>query len=283
MTSTSSSRVLPVSTSSKPNFAASNTFRPPRQSFPSSSKSPFTASPNAPTANSSTPPSSGVVISYSRVTQPSGLSRTEMKVKFDGSLEDKILLDDGIGKCKINGEMAAGDRVQMNVTSDGEEWSKAGPVKATTIKKKRKLFTVDHLVCELGLRKILKQFKTFSPRGESFESRDLHDLMGMYKRWGYELWPKLSVNVLAKRIGIMGSQGRMKVLLEEIRANLGENIDWENFKLDLDNEETNEINKGNDNWIENENSGSNKENDEGAGEQADEGERAEDEGGENYF
>ncbi|OQR90144.1 hypothetical protein THRCLA_09428 [Thraustotheca clavata] len=87
-------------------------------------------------------------------------------------------------------------------------------------KKKRNVFSDQHLLSNEGFRKVYETFpKHFTqPVPAGMEAMALRDLMTCYKEWAFDLYPKLAFEDFVERTEVLAKKAAVGELLQELRA-----------------------------------------------------------------
>ena len=134
------------------------------------------------------------------------------------------MTDSGVELVTISGEVSTGDSVSLVPTGPAAfQWQReADPTLASAASKQRKrrrVFTVDDLIGEKGVARIVQSFPRMRWRGLGYEADDLHRLMFAYKLWANEMFPHLNFLVLIKAMEGMGATRRVQRYLDAFRFN----------------------------------------------------------------
>ncbi|CAK4069004.1 unnamed protein product [Aphanomyces euteiches] len=101
----------------------------------------------------------------------------------------------------------------------GEE-KKEGEEPPVKPKKKRNIFSDQHIVGARGFSYIYNKFPTHFNRGDAIEGNEaiaLRDLISGYKEWAFELYPGLNFDDLIERTEVIAKKASVTALIQDLR------------------------------------------------------------------
>lgn len=146
--------------------------------------------------------------------------------------------------CKI-AKMASNkrplDSILLEDDSEAEDKKNAMPTKevellAEELLQKKKVryfkpFTEDILTLPDGLQRIYEEFpfpRNF--RGKGYEQGDIKQLMSMYREWAFQLHPSLAFTDILNKCEALGSKGKTRITLQDLRERERDRYIVSNFK-----------------------------------------------------
>ena len=121
---------------------------------------------------------------------------------------------------KVSSDLQVGDGCSLHPTGLGSyTWTKDADSTVASAKprRKRRVFTVDDLIGERGIRALLSTLPTIKWQGYGYEAADLHQLMFLYKVWAKEMYPFDHFQVVMRRSEVMGASSRVQRYMDAFR------------------------------------------------------------------
>ena len=121
---------------------------------------------------------------------------------------------------RVSSDLHVGDACTLHPTGLGTfTWQKDADstVASSKPRRKRRVFNVDDLIGERGLRALLSTLPRMKWQGYGYEAADLHQLLLLYKVWAKEMYQFDHFQVLMKRMEVMGASSRVQRYMDAFR------------------------------------------------------------------
>ena len=130
------------------------------------------------------------------------------------------MLDSGVESIRVASDLQVGDSCSLTPTGPASfQWTKDADatLSSSKPKRKRRTFTVDDLIGEQGITRLLSSLPSLQWKGLGHEATDLHRLMFIYRCWAREMYPFEHFDVVVKRCEVMGASSRVQRYMDAFR------------------------------------------------------------------
>ena len=185
---------------------------------PAAGSSPFPGAVGVPNAADPTTLPRGKVKDVYRRTED-GVHRATLTVTLTSG-EERTVTDSGVEAIKVHPDLQTGDSCSLLPTGLSTfTWTKDADATVASAKPKlrRRVFLVDDLLGERGVRRLLDAFPSLVWKGYGHEAADVHRLMFLYRLWAKDMYPHAHFLLLMKRIEVMGASSRVQRYMDAYR------------------------------------------------------------------